>query len=182
MQTELDILRDIAGRLESAGIPYMLTGSVAMSFYAQPRMTRDIDIVVAVHPRDAATIVQHLEREYYISPEAVEEAVASGGAFNAIHFESVIKVDFISLPDTPFAREEFGRRKYMVLGDYRFAIVSQEDLILSKLLWGKDSASELQLRDVRNLLNGNCDLDYIRSWAVRLGVTALLKKVLESHE
>lgn len=182
MQTELDILRDITGKLDSAGIPYMLTGSVAMSFYAQPRMTRDIDIVVALRPRDAATIVQHLEREYYVSPEAVNEAVASGASFNAIHFESVIKVDFISLPDTPFAREEFGRRKDMLLGDFRFAIVSPEDLILSKLLWGKDSESELQLRDVRNLLNGNCDMDYIELWAGRLGVTTLLEKVLKSHE
>jgi hypothetical protein len=182
MQTELDILRDITGKLDSAGIPYMLTGSVAMSFYAQPRMTRDIDIVVALRPQDAATLVRILEREYYVSPEAVSEAVARGTAFNAIHFESVIKVDFISLPDTPFAREEFGRRKDLVSGNFRFSIISPEDLILSKLLWGRNSESEAQLRDVRNLLHGDCDMDYIRAWAVRLDVSALLEKALESHE
>lgn len=48
METELDILRDVSERLESAGIEYMLTGSVAMNYYAQPRMTRDIDLVVAL--------------------------------------------------------------------------------------------------------------------------------------
>lgn len=29
--------------LEKANIPYMLTGSFAANFYANPRMTRDID-------------------------------------------------------------------------------------------------------------------------------------------
>jgi hypothetical protein len=33
---ELDVLRDISARLEEAGIPYMLTGSLAMSYYTTP--------------------------------------------------------------------------------------------------------------------------------------------------
>jgi hypothetical protein len=36
MQNELDILREVSDRLESAGIAFMLTGSVAMNYYAQP--------------------------------------------------------------------------------------------------------------------------------------------------
>lgn len=43
MTEELQTLRDIVTRLEAAGIDYMLTGSVAMNSYAQPRMRRDID-------------------------------------------------------------------------------------------------------------------------------------------
>ena len=43
---EIDIVRDISQRFEQVGIPYMLTGSMAMNYYAQPRMTRDIDMVV----------------------------------------------------------------------------------------------------------------------------------------
>ena len=49
MQNEIDILRDVSKKLTSAGIAFMLTGSVAMSYYATPRMTRDIDIVVALN-------------------------------------------------------------------------------------------------------------------------------------
>lgn len=44
---ELAALQDLCARLESARIAYMLTGSPAMSFYARPRMTRDVDLVVA---------------------------------------------------------------------------------------------------------------------------------------
>jgi len=49
---EIDIVRDISRRFEKAGISYMLTGSMAMNYYAQPRMTRDIDVVIAIGPED----------------------------------------------------------------------------------------------------------------------------------
>ncbi len=35
MQNELDIVRDVSQRLDRAGIAYMLTGSMAMNYYAQ---------------------------------------------------------------------------------------------------------------------------------------------------
>jgi hypothetical protein len=34
----------VTEKLEEAGIPYMITGSMAANFYAIPRMTRDIDL------------------------------------------------------------------------------------------------------------------------------------------
>ena len=58
MQNELDIVRDVSARLDAATIGYMLTGSMAMNYYAQPRMTRDIDLVVALRSADAARIVE----------------------------------------------------------------------------------------------------------------------------
>ena len=43
MSDELEVLAQVTGRLEEAGIAYMLSGSMALNHYAQPRMTRDID-------------------------------------------------------------------------------------------------------------------------------------------
>lgn len=40
MWNELDIVRDVSLRMEAAGIAFMLTGSMAMNYYAIPRMTR----------------------------------------------------------------------------------------------------------------------------------------------
>ena len=54
---ELLALRDVCARLDSAGIAYMLTGSLAMSFYARPRMTRDIDLVVALEAAAAEQLI-----------------------------------------------------------------------------------------------------------------------------
>ena len=56
-------------------------------------------------------------------------------------------------------------------------IVSREDLILSKLDWARDSRSELQLRDVRHLLEGPFDREYLQRWAVHLGLEQLLEEV-----
>jgi hypothetical protein len=49
---ELEVLTIVTGRLAAAGIPYMVTGAVAASYYAVPRMTRDIDLVVELSARD----------------------------------------------------------------------------------------------------------------------------------
>ncbi len=45
MNDVLDLLRIVTSRLDEADIPYVLSGSLALGYYAQPRMTRDIDIV-----------------------------------------------------------------------------------------------------------------------------------------
>lgn len=52
MLSELDLLLDVAEKLETARLSYMLTGSMALNHYAQPRMTRDIDIVLAFYLKD----------------------------------------------------------------------------------------------------------------------------------
>ena len=58
-------------------------------------------------------------------------------------------------------------------------IVSPEDLILSKLAWAKTSRSEMQRRDVRQILTAVSTLDqtYLDHWAARLTVTDLLREV-----
>ena len=63
---EIDIVRDISQRFEQARIPYMLTGSMAMNYYAQPRMTRAIDIVIAITPEDVGRISALFRPDYYV--------------------------------------------------------------------------------------------------------------------
>lgn len=179
MENELDIVRDVSVRLDSAGIAYMLTGSMAMNYYAQPRMTRDIDVVVALNRGDAERIVSLFSPEYYVSREAVNSSIAHESLFNLIHQESVIKVDCIVQKQNEYRRAEFNRRQRIQIQDFATWIVSKEDLILSKLYWAKDSRSELQLRDVRNLVSTGCDQTYIARWTAALEVDTLWKEVTE---
>ena len=176
MQNELDIVRDVSLRLNGAGIAYMLTGSMAMNYYAQPRMTRDIDLVVALAPKDTDTIVGLFTPDYYVSREVVSDSIAQESLFNLIHQESVIKVDCIVRKSSRYRRAEFERRKSIVIEDFSTWIASKEDLIISKLDWAKDSHSELQLGDVRNLISTGCDVAYIESWALELGLDTLWLK------
>lgn len=170
MQTELDIVRDVSQRLDGAGIAYMLTGSMAMNYYAQPRMTRDIDVVVALVPADVKTILDLFRPDYYVSEEAVRDSISAESIFNLIHNESVIKVDCIMRKNTPYRHAEFDRRQQINIDNFSTWIVSKEDLIISKLFWAGDSGSELQMRDVHNLVATGCDAAYIDSWTRELGL------------
>ena len=158
---------------------YMLTGSMAMNYYATPRMTRDIDLVVALSATDSARIRSLFEPAYYV-PDNLEQAIVSIGIFNLVHVESVIKVDIIVRKDEIYRRAEFERRMAVDLEGARIWLVSKEDLILSKLLWAKQSASEMQRRDVQNLLATGADRAYLSHWAQRLGVAPMLEELL--HE
>jgi hypothetical protein len=173
VQNELDIVRDVSLRLDSVGIGYMLTGSMAMNYYAQPRMTRDIDVVVALRREDADCIVELFSPDYYVSREAVDSSIAHQSLFNLIHNESVIKVDCIVRKQNEYRLNEFNRRQRIKIQDFEMWIVSKEDLILSKLFWAKDSHSELQLRDVKNLVATGCDRAYIEHWTTELGLAGL---------
>src|SRR5689334_24917745 len=133
IESELDVLQDVTRRLEGAGIAFMLTGSVAMNYYAQPRMTRDIDLVVSLNETQIEEFFRLFESEYYLDRQNVNQAVSRRGMFNLIHTQAVIKVDCVVLKSDPYRREEFARRREIDLGDFRTWIVSREDLILSKL-------------------------------------------------
>jgi hypothetical protein len=178
VETELDVLRDVSRRLKSAGISFMLTGSVAMNYYAQPRMTRDIDLVVALTETQTEEFSRLFESEYYFDRQNVADAISRRRMFNIIHNEAVIKVDCVVLKTDTYRQEEFARRRQINLGDFETWIVSREDLVLSKLFWARDSKAEMQLGDVRNLLSTDCDMDYLRSRAKTLQVDQLLEEFL----
>lgn len=176
MISELDVLRIVSERLDAAQIAYMLTGSYALSFYTTPRMTRDLDLVISLDEDDIGAVVKVFEPDFYIDADAVRSAVLSQRLFNLMHLESGIKVDFIIRKAAEYRQVEFARRNQVNFAGVKTWIATREDLILSKLVWSKDSDSELQQRDVRSLMDKSLDRDYVEHWAKRLGVDALLKK------
>lgn len=179
MSDELDVLKSVAVRLAAAGIPYMVTGSMAANFYAVPRMMRGIDLVVELSERDIDRVTHLFHQEYYIERDMVQRAVRDQAMFNMIHNTLVVKVDCVVRKETEYRREEFARRRAVSVADQQVFIVAPEDLILSKLDWAKESRSQMQLDDVRNLLRSVQGLDtvYLNRWADRLGLTTLYQEV-----
>lgn len=180
MSDELDVLKSVTARLQDAGIPYMVTGSMAANFYATPRMTRDIDLVVELSEGDVIRVASLFQDEYYIDAEIVQQAVRNQSMFNMIHNALVVKVDCVVRKDSEYRREEFSRRRPVTIAGQHMWLVAPEDLILSKLEWAKESRSQMQLDDIRNLLGSVKRLDtaYVDRWADRLGLTSLYHEVL----
>ena len=178
MDEQLEFVKQIAKRLDGAGLPYMMTGSMAMAVYAVPRMTRDIDIVVEFQPKDAGKLAGLFERDCFVDVDAIHQAAVEQGMFNILHKEWFIKADFIIRKNKPDRKTEFGRRRTIDIEGIPVQVVAPEDLILSKLFWAKDSESELQQRDVRQMiqLSENLDWNYLDKWAPELGVAELLEK------
>jgi len=177
MWNELDVVRDVSHRLDAVGLEFMLTGSMAMNYYAQPRMTRDIDLVVALTATHASKIEKAFLPDYYVSPEAVRDAITHESMFNLIHEDSIIKVDFIVRKHSPYRLAEFGRRQRISIENFTTWIVSKEDLIISKLDWAKDTRSTQQFGDIRNLLSTDCDTSYIEKWTETLGLGNLWSEI-----
>ncbi len=179
MSEELDILKTVTQRLEKAKIPYMITGSIALNFYAMPRMTRDIDIVIELQQGHTKILLDLFQEDFYVDEETIKEALKNESLFNIIHQQSVFKIDFIIRKNSPYRELEFQRRQSITLGNARIWIVSAEDLILAKLYWARDSFSEMQLQDVKALLEsaGSLDIDYIKKWVNNLELKEIYEKV-----
>ena len=161
MLSELEVLAIATERLETMQIAYMLTGSYAMACYATPRMTRDLDLVVALVESDCGQIAEVFCTDFYVDEDDVRSAVQTQRMFNLMHLASGIKLDFIVRKSSEYRQIEFSRRQQTTIGAVSFWIVSREDLILSKLVWSQDSGSELQRRDARSLLDASVDRSYL---------------------
>ena len=172
----------MAARLGALGIPYMITGSLAASHYATPRFTRDIDIVVELDSSAASRLAEALAPEFYVDEHALLTAVGRERMANIIHLELLVKVDLIVRKDTPYRREEFRRRRSAVLDGVMMWFVAPEDLVLSKLVWMRDSGSEIQRRDIEAIVSSVVELDrtYISRWANELGVSMLWREVSDA--
>jgi len=183
MDEQLEFVKQIAQRLEEAGIDYMMTGSMAMAVYASPRMTRDVDLVVDVTEADIDTLVRSFGADCYIDRDAVAEAVEARSRFNVIHNVWIIKADFIVRKVDSYRQLEFQRRRQIDVEGTALHVVAPEDLVLSKLLWAKETGSELQCRDVHDIILSGINLDwqYLESWSNRLGVSRELREAADDE-
>jgi predicted nucleotidyltransferase len=179
MLEEFKILTLVCQKLDQTNIPYMLTGSLAANFYAAPRMTRDIDIVLEILEDDISSFYSLFPADdFYIDRGAIEEAIKYQTMFNIIHKPSVFKIDFVVRKNSSYRSTEFQRKQQIDFEGTPIWIVSLEDLIISKLLWAKETQSDYQIRDVKNLLTSgtNLDMEYLNDWVQSLGLHNVFAK------
>lgn len=180
MELELEVLRDVTRKLSRLGVPFMVTGSMAMMFYSLMRLTRDIDLVVELKLEGVEPFLAAFDTDYYVFPDEVRSALRARRMFNAIHQQSVIKVDFICRKESEYDTMAFSRRRSFQIRGFETWVTSPEDLILAKLAWSRQSRSEMQKKDIRALLATNCDRAYVLEWAEKLGLADWLQEC--SHE
>ena len=160
--------------LESAKVPYMVTGSFASSAHGAPRATNDIDVVIApTHEQLLALLEQFPQSDFYSSREQALEALRHRSQFNIIDYGGMWKVDFIVRKDRAFSEHEFSRRTVVEIAGVALYAATPEDVLISKLEWSKLGESERQIDDAAGIIRvqgNNLDVGYIQQWVVALGL------------
>jgi Nucleotidyltransferase of unknown function (DUF6036) len=166
-----DFLRILIRFFDKNEIAYMLSGSVAMSLYTEPRFTRDYDFVVHFKEENISELLNYFKDGYYCSDDAVKEAVRNKGMFNIIDHKSGYKADFVILKNESFRQTEFKRRSEIKFLEMNISIVSPEDLLLSKIIWIQELQSGVQMEDIKALsILEELDWDYIDHWIKELNL------------
>lgn len=181
--TQHDFLAQIARHLQTAGIPFMVAGSVSSSFHGQPRATNDVDIVIDPTPAQLDRWLTLLGKEYYVDPDGARDALRCRSMFNIIMFSEGLKADLIIRKDRPFSIEELRRRKNEDLEGHPLPMATAEDIILTKLEWNRITPSERQVQDALNVAVAQwpqLDQAYLRKWAPALAVSDDLDELLQA--
>ncbi len=169
---ELENLVKIVKILDELEIPYYITGGFAVTTYGRPRFTADIDIVIKMANlavNDFSQKVQDVFPQGYVDKDLIEHALKYKSEFNVIDPESGLKFDFFITNQSDFEKSAFSRLKTKNI-DYDVKFISAEDLIISKLLWFRESQSTRQLEDIKSVIDTQSELDqkYINDWIEKL--------------
>lgn len=176
----------VAGILDALGIPYLVGGSLASSLLGEPRSTADIDLVADLRSSQVRAFLEAVQPDFYVSEDAVREAISYQSSFNLLHQATMSKIDIFILKHQTFAQSEFSRRRPKVVRldpEQSLFLPTPEDIILQKLMWYRmgGGVSDKQWRDilgVMKLQGEDLDKEYLWHWAASLNLAELLDRSL----
>ncbi len=175
--------------LEALNITYAIGGSFASIAYGEARTTADIDISVHLSIADARQLEKAIQKlGYYISLDAIHDAIANKTAFNVIDGESGYKADLFIMESTPLAKSILARRRRVAYDSTTNAsaiLYSPEDVIVYKLKYYVQGQSQKHLRDIAAMLvvQGNqLDYDYIARWANEIAALDAWNQLLSEYK
>ena len=181
--TELDLAIDVGRHLDAVGATWCIGGSVASSLFGIPRATLDVDLVADLRMPHVGPLCAALSQSYYVDEDTCRWAVQTRRSFNAIHTETMIKIDLFCSKDDALSRAELARRVLLDIGGRSVPVCTPEDIILQKLLWFVESGgSERQWNDARGVVQTRreqLDRKYLDDNAAAHGLTELLARLLE---
>jgi len=178
-----DELSLFVSRLESTGVPYMVTGATAAILYGQPRVTNDLDVVINLTDSGRVALLRAFpESEFYVPPESVirsEQARTQRGHFNLIHHESGYKADiYLTGADPLHAWALPLRRRLRWSDDIEIAVAPPEYVVLRKLEYYREGHSAKHPTDIRAIIEvTGVDDSILAPWLDRMGLGAVWTEV-----
>ncbi|MEW6202094.1 MAG: DUF6036 family nucleotidyltransferase [bacterium] len=182
-----ELLKHLVKVFEELNIPYFITGSIASIFYGEPRFTNDIDVVADISEHHISGLMKLFpENEFYLSEDAIIEAISRKHQFNIIHPSSGLKIDVVISKKDEFDNTRFERIKRIIpIEDTRANFSSPEDVIVMKMRYYKEGESEKHIRDIISMLKISGDIidkDYIEGWVKRMELDEIWMDILKKLE
>jgi predicted nucleotidyltransferase len=160
-----DAYKKIVKFLNSGGYNYIIIGGIAASTIGEPRVTADVDVDIEINKEDVPDFLNKAKKAGFKVPlKKCIESVKRMGVFQ-ISFGDY-HIDFI-IASTELEKEVFERAKTLKLYGIKAFFPSSEDLILLKIIPGRDK----DLLDVKSIIlrhKGKLDTRYLKTWARKL--------------
>jgi len=170
-------------RLTALDLPYMVTGATAAIVYGQPRVTNDLDIVLALDVAGISKLVETFpETDFYLPPTEVirsELTRAQRGHLNIIHHESGYKADVYLVGRDPLHRWALPLRRMIAwTEELTIQVAPPEYVIIRKMEYYREGGSSKHPADIRTILSIT-DVDHVRigDWATKMGLSELWSEI-----
>lgn len=148
--------------MDTLGAQYMVTGSVAVILYGEPRLTHDVDLVVVLNPEHIVRLHEIFSsEEFYCPPReviTVESRRQRRGHFNIIHSASGFKADVYIAGSDPLHAWALAKIRKIEFEGSVLPVAPPEYVIVRKLEYFREGGSEKHLRDIRSILAASGDL------------------------
>ena len=187
--TDASLIALFVRPLNQLRIPYLVTGGVASVVYGEPRLTRDIDLVIELRPRDARRFAEAWStEEFYVPPvEVIEEESGrpAHGHFNVIHHQTAMRADIYLPGSDALTAWAFAHKVVRRIDNDEVFLAPIEAVMLSKLRYYQVGKSDRHLRDIHQMLRISGDLvdrPELERWAARLGVEGEWKQAQDFEE
>jgi hypothetical protein len=131
-----ELSEHIAKRLDEDDLPYAIGGALALTAWALPRDTKDVDISIFVAESELPRVIDALERSGVMVDRAdAEKSVARIGMFTCRAGRTLVDVFISHHPH--FLEMQRRRRKLRYPSGESLWFVSAEDLCVMKLVYGR---------------------------------------------
>ena len=171
--------------LNSAGIPFMLVGSLSTNAYGIERSTKDADFVVQLGSFPVGKLLGLLPKGFRLESQMGFETITSTTR-HRLHYDLTpipFMFELFEISDDPHDQERFSKRMATTYHGSKAFLPRPEDVVITKLRWSKSGRRSKDIDDARNVLAvqmGRLDMAYIRGWCDRHGTRKLLEETLQS--
>lgn len=146
-------------------MPYLVIGGMAQAVIGEPRLTQDVDCIIALPSSHTATWLDgFVKAGFAVDRAKAVERIEAVGTFTARR--GSWRIDVI-IASTEFEQSAFRRAQRLRVYDVEANFPTPEDLILLKLVPGR----EKDLLDAKTVLarhRGHLNRPYLERWAQRL--------------